>query len=89
MREASLDRGAEFLLLHIPYPRRHASPVERTLRSWSKKTGTHLVSMRDAFSSLSDTELEAMHQPHHWSPRGHQIVAEAIQDYVLERGLLD
>jgi hypothetical protein len=89
MRQAARDSGAEFLVMHIPYPSRYPSAVERSLHEWARQTRTHLVRMREAFRGLSDAEFEAVHQPHHWSSRGHQIAAAAIRDAVAEHDQLD
>ena len=81
----SRDHGLKFMLVIIPPSALRSSPskVERLLLIWALRTGTPVVSLREAFRKLPRQEQAALYN-RHWTAHGARIAAEVIANKIHE-----
>ncbi len=87
-RRESEAAGAELVIVDIPFHvRTEPTPVERAVASWAAETGTRFVSLREHFLSMPPEDWESVHDGH-FTARGHDETARALQAYIEREGLL-
>ncbi|MDJ0785182.1 MAG: hypothetical protein QNK05_00150 [Myxococcota bacterium] len=84
LAEEVRDDGAEFAVITIPgWP-----DPERALSDVLEQQGIPYLSLAPSFRGVPREESKFEHDPH-WNAGGHAIAAEAVDDFLEERGLLD
>jgi len=85
--------GARLTVLYIPgsgYTTAPVGPVEATLPAWADAHGFALLNLRQVFVAAErepGAERGAFYLPgRHFSPRGHQLVAEVLGQHLAEQG---
>ena len=87
-RRESEAAGAEFVLVDIPFHvRARPTPVEQTVARWAAETGTRFVSLREHFLTMPREDWESVHDGH-FTVRGHDETARALQAYIEREHLL-
>jgi hypothetical protein len=80
--------GASFVLIYIPFGvGEHPSAIERAVVDWSRDTETHLVNMREVFAAQPLEEWGDFYDGH-WTARGHEVAAEAVNQFIRDAELL-
>jgi hypothetical protein len=90
------ERRVKLVVLLIPPPpnrsRRpeHEKTIERALLAWGERSDVPVVDMWSRFSVLPLEQQQTAYTTgsRHWSPFGHDMAAQALQDVIRERGLL-
>lgn len=85
--------GARLTVLYIPgsgYATAQVGPVEASLPTWAEARGFALLNLREVFLAKErerGEERGAFYLPgRHFSPRGHQLVAEVLARHLAELG---
>jgi len=88
--EATRRRGIGFAVLLIRVPDRviplgTQDDLNRQFRAFAEREG---IEVYDLSPQFEDQRKGALYYTVHWTPRGHEVVAEAAADFLLQRGLL-
>lgn len=92
-RHSVAELGARLTVLYIPgsgYATAPVGPVEATLPAWAEAHGFALLNLRQVFVAAErerGEERSAFYLPgRHFSPRGHQLVAEVLGRHLVGQG---
>ncbi len=87
-KRESMEAGAEFLLVDIPFGvQRESTSIKRAVAAWAENTDIHFLSLREVFTELPREKWDDVNDGH-FTAMGHAETAKALMTYSGNASLL-
>ena len=83
------DQGSDFLVVYFPFRGlKGDNPMRHVMDELAATRGTRTLDLTNYMQRVNTQRVAYLQKDVHFNEYGHQIVADALQEYILTRGLL-